>query len=116
MKVDIFCNKCLLSFIRDVKEDKMNHFSRDETCVIHAIELKCARHIKDRYPNFKFNAGNDLAAALYVEEFNRQARKDLEELRQDSYNQGWKDAKKKAKKKTKSYYFDNDWDWRFSRW
>lgn len=61
--------------------------------------------IESRYV-FSFDTGNADFAALLAENMNEKMRNDLEKIRRDTYEQGWKDAKAK---KAKERYFSRMW-------
>lgn len=49
---------------------------------------------------FSWNASGDDYAQLLVNQFNESLENRLKKIREDSYEQGWKDAKAKTRKQT----------------
>jgi len=73
----------------------MLRFKRTDSQVIVHVDIG----VLDHYYDLNINCQGVVHAELLKEAFDKHMRKRLKKIREDAYNDGWKDAKNKAKKK-----------------
>lgn len=88
----------------------MIQFFRDGTKVKAVIEITGLQKLEERYPHFSFETNSTLYAELMKQTLEDNFSDDLEQIRKDAYDSGYKDGRGK---KTKKSWFGWTWKFRF---
>jgi hypothetical protein len=72
------------------------------------VHLDIQTGVLDKYYTLDLNCSNDLHAELLRRAFDAKLEKELQRIRRNAYNQGWKDAK--SKKVPKATWFSKWWE------